>query len=630
MAHGFTAELPPPWLPGRSVEGWTVPAALARRAADEPDRVALQQKRGGTDQALTWRELAATVERVGVGLLELGLGPGDRVAVMSDARVEYAVVELAVWGVGAITVGVYPTSSPAEIAYQVLDSGATIFVAEGDDAMRRLADAPEAVTALRAVVTIDAVPTVVPSVPLAEVERPGDAAGAERFRCLGAALQPDDALCIIYTSGTTGNPKGVLHTHRSFLYASESIVEPPTRALRTHDQRVVCHLPMAHVVGKLLGITVPLVSRVIAYFPERVDRYGDRFVEVGPTYVLQPPRFYEKAASEVITRARRGRAHRRLAYAAAMRIGRALVRRRWAGARVPPWLDLPNRAARVLVFRPLLRSVGYHEVRHAYTGSALVPPELATLWQAWGVDLRIIYGLTESGGNVTAQDRPFPQPVDIGECLARPEWEVDVAADGELLARTPSLFREYWGKPEETAETLKGGWLHTGDVVERDPSGTIRIVDRKRDLIITSSGKTLSPQHIEKELKASPYLAEAVVVAEGRNYLTALLELAEPTVAEWARSRGLATASYAQLAVAPEVTALVEVEVARANEQLGRAEQVKKFRVLPTKLEDEPGLLTPTRKAKRRLIEERFADLVDSMYCTTDADAIQAEIADLL
>lgn len=346
--------------------------------------------------------------------------------------------------------------------------------------------------------------------------------------------------------------------------------------------------------------------------------------------MLQPPRFYEKAASEVITRARSGHARRRLAYAAAMHVGRAVVRRRWAGRRVPPWLSIAAAVARALVFRPLLRTVGYHEVRHGYTGSALVPPELATLWQAWGVDLRIIYGLTESGGHVTAQDRPFPRPVDIGECLARPDWQADVAGDGELLVRTPSLFREYWGKPEATAETLAGGWLHTGDVVERDPSGTIRIVDRKGDLIITSSGKTLSPQHIEKELKASPYVAEAVVVAEGRNYLTALLELAEPTVAEWAHRRGLAAATYTELAAAPEVTALLEEEVARANEQLSRIEQVKKFRLLPTRLEEEPGLLTPTRKVKRRLIEKRFAELIESMYGATDADTIEAEISSLL
>lgn len=280
MTHGTTVEVPPPWAPGRSVEGWTVPAALARRAADQPDRIALRQERGGTDRALTWSQLAAAVERVGVGLLGLGLRPGDRVAVMSDARVEYVLVEFAVWSIGAITVGIYPTSSPAEIAYQVRDSGATIFVAGGREAMRRLTDAPEAVAELQALVTIDAAPTAVPAVPFAELERTGNAAGAERFRRLGAAVRPADALCIIYTSGTTGKPKGVVHTHRSLLYASESIVEPPTRALRTRDQRVVCHLPMAHVVGKLLAITVPLVSRVVPHFPEHVDRYAERFVEV--------------------------------------------------------------------------------------------------------------------------------------------------------------------------------------------------------------------------------------------------------------------------------------------------------------------------------------------------------------
>ena len=597
----------PPWAPGASLEGWTLPALLAARARLEPGRPALGAWAPDGVTVLTWAELAGQVRDVALGLRELGVGAGDRVAIMGDPSAEYVVAEHAAWLAGSISLGIYPTSSPPEIAYQLEDSGAAVVFVQAGEHHSRLNEAVGRLDSSPKVVVIgDGTPSFA-----SLRRRGGELPGA--LDDLAAARSPEDGLCIIYTSGTTGPPKGVLHTHRSFLYANDGLVHPALPELRLADQRVVGHLPLAHVVGKLLTITLPLVSRVVPYVTAETRDPVAAFRAIGPTYVLQPPRFLTRTATRILTAADDSGRARRAAYAAAMRIGRGVVDRRWRRREPSLPLRLAWHAARRLVFRPLLRGQGYHDVRWIQTGSALVPAELAALWQAWGVDVRIVYGLSESAGHVTAQQRPFPEPVDVGEPLRRPEFELQLADDGEILFRSPSVFSGYWGKPDATAETLVDGWLRTGDVGEWTPEGALRLIDRKKDIVITSGGKSLSPLQIENALKGSPYIAEAVVVAEGRKYVAALIEVDHERVAE---------------ADGAAVTELIAAEVERANEGLGRVEQVKRFALLPRRLEDEPGLLTPTRKVRRRQVEERFADLVATLY---DAEpAIGAQVRGLV
>lgn len=625
----------PPWAPGGSPEGWTVPMVLRERARREPDRVGLREKWLGIYEEFSWEAIDRHVCDIAAGLIELGVERGDHIAIMGDPRREYVFCELAVSMAGAVSTGVYPTNAPAELRYQMEDSGATVIIVENQEHLDKLLSVRAELDELRHVIVIDTRTLFLYDRSSLLMLEDVQLRGAELRRQDGelidrrmAQADPDDTLCLIYTSGTTGSPKGVMHSHRTLLYATESLLDPAPE-LRLHDQRLVVHLPIAHVVGKLIGVTVPLLSRVVPHLPENPELFAETVYEVAPTYVCQPPRFFEKFAAQMIVTIETGSRLKRAAYRAAMRVGRAVTEHRYRGAGPPLHLRAAYALARALVLVPLLRQIGYHRVRHAHTGSAPVPPEVASLWHAWGMDLRIIYGLTESGGIVTAQYDAFPVPADIGCCLRRPEWECRVAEDGELLFRGPSNFLGYWQRPDATAETIVDGWLRTGDVVEAGGEGRFRLIDRKKDLVITSGGKSLSPQQIENQLKASPYVSEAVILAEGRKYVTALLELDDATVSDWCRARGVTYTSYGDLVARPEVVTLIDGEVARANARLSRVEQIKRFRIMPVELEPEDGEVTPTRKIKRKLIEQMFGELIEEMYRGAEGTAIGAQVGGL-
>jgi long-chain acyl-CoA synthetase len=632
------AELTPsslPWKPGTvAFDGWTVPAILRERARREPNVVALREKWLGRYQDYTWSEVHRQACDFARGLIELGLEQGDRVAIMGDPCREYIFAEYGISIAGGVSVGIYPTSAPGEVLYHMRDSEASIFIAEDQEHLDKLLANVDQLPSLKAIILIasrtlylydPALVTSFESVQLRGAERAAEGPSAD---ALVDRLHPDDAMCLVYTSGTTGGPKGVLHSHRTVLYGSNSLVGP---GLRERDQRLVAHLPLAHVLGKYLTITLPLLTRIVPHIPERIDVFQETVYEVAPTYTTLPPRFFEKYAAQILVSIDTSSRVKRAVYRLAAAMGRAAVRRRWRTRRLPPHLALGYLLARGLVFIPLLRQIGYHKLRLAYTGSAAVPPEVVTLWQVWGVDLRIMYGSTESGGIITMHQHPFPDPRDVGTLLPLPGWELKVAEDGELLFRCPSLFVEYWNKPDVTASVLVDGWLHTGDVCEVTEQGSVRLIDRKSDIVITSGGKSLSPQQIENEFRASPYISEAVVFAEGRKYVAALLELDHLTVSEWARERKIAYGSYGDLVRHDAVRKLVEREVANANDRLSRVEQVKRFAILPMELDPEMGSVTPTRKVKRKVMENMFRDLIETLYEADDAVAsIRAEVEAVL
>jgi len=607
------------------------PLLLAERARREPEGVAYRAKHLGLYQERTWSEYARRVACCARGFRALGLAPGERVAIMGDACEEWMIADLGAQAAGAVTYGIYPTASAAEVEYQMRDGGASIFVAEDQEYVDKILPIANALPGLRSIVVIDDSAMFAYDDPrlkrFADVLELGAGANAEHLERLAAALDPSAPAFIVYTSGTTGHPKGALVAHGKHLAAVHTFVEHyPMLAARSH--RTVVFLPLCHVFGRDVAITLPLVSKLVPHFGEDVGDLPQTLFEVAPTVLFAVPRYLQKFASQVLVGIASTSALKRAAYNAAMRVGRRQARRGWEGrARA----SLAYGLARLLVFRPLLNKLGLDEVELALSGGAPLPAETAALWQIWGVNLCEIYGQTEEAGAIiTGQKGPFPRPGNVGTVAGG--WELELGEGNEILIRGQHGVEGYWNKPEATRELFAAqGWLRTGDVGELE-HGMLRIVDRARDFIVTSGGKTLAPSFIENLLRASPYVAEAMVVGHGRKYVTALVEIDFDTVSDWARGRNIAYTGFTSLAQHPEVERLIAGEIARANGELARVEQLKAFRILPKALDPEEAgePVTPTRKLKRSLMLERFRGLVESMYDDREERLVAAGAGDVL
>ncbi|MFO1361599.1 MAG: AMP-binding protein [Burkholderiales bacterium] len=611
------------------------PLVLAERARAAPDAVAFRSKHLGIYRERTWRDYASLVERCARALAALGLAAGDRVALMGDACEEWMLCDLAAQALGAVTYGIYPTASAAEVEYQMRDGGASIFVAEDQEYVDRLLPLLARLPAVRWIVVIDDAAMFAYDDPrlqrygrLLEGAAPApDPAGA--LAQLAARVPPEAPAFIVYTSGTSGHPKGALVPHGRHLAGAFNLVTHyPTLAEKAH--RTVVFLPLCHVLGRDVAITLPLVSQLVPHFGEDLADLPQTLFEVAPTALFAVPRYLQKFASQVLVGISGTATIKRAAYGLAARIGRAHARRRWEGE-TRAASALAYRLARAAVFRPLLNKLGLDRLELVLAGGAAVPPETAALWQVWGVNVCEMYGQTETAGAIIAGQRgPFPRPGDVGTVPAG--WEVRLGAGDEILVRSPDLFDGYWNDRGATDAVLDAdGWLHTGDVGAW-ADGRLRIVDRARDFIVTAGGKTLSPSYIENALRASPYVAEAVVFGHGRKYVTALLEIDYDTVSDWARAHGAAYTGFTSLAQHAAVERLLQGEIERANAQLARVEQVKRFRILPKALdpEEEGEPVTPTRKVKRRLMYERFETLVESMYDDAEERLVAAAAGGLL
>ena len=622
----------------------TIPGLLVERARARPARVAFRAKELGVYRETTWAALAARVAAVAQGLAaRFGVGRGSTVAILGDPCPEWTIADLAAQALGAVTYGIYPTSAPGEVRYLLEHGGARVVIVEDqehlDKTLAVLDDAP----GVRGVIVVDTRALFMYRSTrvhrFADIEAAGRAlAPVDALARLAAGVRPDDAATIVYTSGTTGHPKGALYRHGQHLAACANILAHYP-ILTDGEHRVVAMLPLCHTMGRNTVITMPLLADIVPHYPESLATVAESLYEVAPTFVFTVPRYLQKFAAHLLVGIDASTTLKRAAYHAALRLGARAVSR---GATALPgrperggvWGAIsgpPMRAvARGLVFRWLLEKVGFARVRLLISSGAPLPPAVATLWQVWGVNLCEAYGQTETGGAlVSGQRGPYPRPGDVG--APAPNVEVALGDDGELRVRGPDLFAGYWRDPEATSAAYRDGWLLTGDVVERTAEGALRLVDRRKDLVITAGGKNVSPSQIETGLRASPYVSDAVVFGEGRKYLAALIEMDYETVAEWARERGLTHTGYASLAAHPEVTRLLDAEIARANASFGRVEQVKTFRVLPRELdpEQEGEPVTPTRKVKRRLMLERYHDLVESMFASDEERRITAEVAAL-
>ncbi|HWJ82309.1 MAG TPA: AMP-binding protein [Nocardioides sp.] len=598
-----------------SIADLTLPRTLERVVAEYGDGPAYSDKvgvEGAGWRTVTWAGYRDQVLCVAAALRRRGLRPGDTLAIMASSRIEHVVADMAAVHAGATPTSVYATLAPEQVAYVAAHATPSVVVLEGADQLARWEAALDA-PSIRTVVVLDgsAVPAddrfVAWSDLLAE-DGADDVAGLEQ---VWRSVEPSDPVTILYTSGTTGHPKGVVLTHRNVLFEAHSSL----RTAAPEGELVwVSYLPLAHIAERLLGMYVPQVMGGHVHLVADPAALLPALVEVHPTRFFGVPRVWEKIKTGLGARlAAEPDEARRQAVADAMALGREYVESLQTGSSPTPELTARFDQVDRLVLAPIRGLLGLDRVEWATSAAAPMPIEVARFFAGLGMRIYDVYGMTETTAAVTAGGPGQFRLGTVGKPLAG--IEVRLADDGEILARGPVATPGYFRQDDATRELVdEDGWVHTGDIGELDDDGFLRVVDRKKEMIITSSGKNIAPSNIENLLKESPVVGHALVFGEARPYCVAVLTLDPEVTPVVARQLGLGDLSLAELAQHPVILRLAQDAVDAANARLSRPEQVKAFELLPVEWTAESEELTPTLKLKRRVVHQKYADVLDRLY----------------
>ena len=594
----------------------SIPALFWQRVTQLGSQVALREKDFGIWNEYSWQDYGDQVRRTALGLMALGMKRGEVCSVAGEVCKEWLFADLGIVCAGGITNGVYPTDSANQVEYLVQDSRTCYYFAEDEEQLDKILEVRERTPSLRKIIIFDmeGLRHLKDDMCLSydDLLALGDSYGKKRPKAFAesiAAAQPEDLLTLTYTSGTTGPPKGAMISQRNMMFMMIAL----QRAYGIHAQDdQLGFLPLAHVAGRMFYTFCPLESGCRVNLVEDVETVFENQQEVSPSIHFAVPRVWEKQYSTVSLKLKDGTALGRLACRLALAIGSRAAAYRKRGL-PPPW---PLRCAFFLAERLALKNIrrflGIDACRWLSTAAAPIAPELIDWYWSLGKPMYEVYGQTECTGIITANVPGAARVGSVGRAV--PDAEVRLSEAGEILLKSPGVIRGYWRKKEKTAETFRQGWLHTGDVGRIDQDGYVYVVDRLKDIIITAGGKNITPSEIENQLKFSPFISDAVVVGDRRPYLSCLVMIDQENVTRYAQDEDVPFTNYTSLCHTREVQGLIGQEIEKVNARFARVETIKQFRLIDQLLDPEDEELTPTMKLKRKVVNEKYKELINEMY----------------
>jgi long-chain acyl-CoA synthetase len=605
----------------------TPPAYVREWAQDHPDLVAMREKDFGIWQEITWSQYWQSVLDAAHGLLALGVYEGDRVSIHSEDRPEWVILDMATVAVRAITVGLYPTNPAAEVEYLLSDSGSVVHLAEDQEQADKVMAVVDSLPNLRKIIHIeprgfrkwrddDRFISWDDFLDLGRSHREANPGMVEQIM---AQATGDDVITLVYTSGTTGPPKGAMLTNSNFAFNADVLISTEGRTPDGKpigpDDLILTYLPLCHVAERIFSTWSSVSRGPSLNFAESIETVQQNLREIQPTIFFAVPRIWERIHASIAIKGSDGTWFKRFWFRVGMRLARRIGDMRVANegehtapSRVLYAIGYP------IVFRALKERIGLRRVRYAASGAAPIAPEVLRDFLGMGVPLFELYGMTENSAVATCNFPGANKVGTVGVPYPGTELRIDELT-GEIQTRHPGVFKGYWNKPEKTAEAFtEDGWLKTGDVGEWVDGTHVKIVDRIKDIIITSGGKNISPSEIENSLKVSPFIKEAMVIGDGRKYLTALIAIEADVVGDWATRRQIPYTTYRDLTTKPQVIELIQGVVKEANEKTSHVENIQMFRLIPKELDHEDGELTATQKLKRNSMGSMFGELIEDMY----------------
>ncbi len=596
----------------------SIPQLLRWRVQRTGDKIALREKEFGRWRSYSWDNYYAYVRKTGLGLTALGLQQDEVIALIGDNIPEMLFVAIGAQSIGAISSAIYQTTMPEEIAHLLEYMDVTMVYCDDQEQVDKIVEIRDRVPKVKKVIYED--PRGMRGyrsddwfVFIEDLYQLGDeihATHPQRFESLVDRGKPDDTCHLCLTSGTTGLSKGTMLTHKNFISMGLQLTEADP--LEDTDE-YVSFLPFAWIGEQMNSFGVAMATGITINFPESVETAMEDLKEIGPHFMFGAPRIYETIRSQIWLKIDESYWFNRKLYAYFIKIGEEAAGYRMSGKPMPLGLKFKAWLGYQLMFRPLINQIGLLRLRRAYTGGAALGPELFTFYQAIGVNLKQIYGQTEIVGIAYMHRDGDVRPDTVGKPL--PNTECKISEAGEILSRSPSVTQGYYKLAEKTQELLEGGWLHSGDAGYIDEHGHLVVIDRLADVMHNANGDMFSPMFLENKLKFSPYIKEAVIFGDKRDYVAALINIDPVVVGKWAEDRGISYTTFMDLSAKPKVAELIYNEVVAVNARAEKAHfRIKRFAILYKLLDTDDGELTKTGKIRRKFVREKYEDLYEALY----------------